>query len=129
VSIQLVVTPQGDAEEWRRTFAGQPLVSLQSARADGLLRERMGRVETRFQLKVVEGVLIYESVGAAFCLGRLRLRLPRWLSPRVTASERPVGEGELLDVSVEVRLPLLGRLIAYEGKLTLIESTPEAKQC
>jgi hypothetical protein len=133
VDVRLVVTAQGDAEEWRRTFARQPLVSLQASRSDGLLLERMGRVETRFRLKVVDGALIYESVSAAFCLGRLRLRLPRWLSPRVTASERLAGEEEQLEVSVEVRLPLLGRLIAYEGRLTLIESrveiSSEAKKC
>jgi len=121
VDIQLVVTAQGDVEEWRRTFAGRPLVSLQSPRSDGLLAERMGRVELRFQLNVVAGALNYQTTSAALCLGRLRVPLPRWFRPRVTAWERSVGEGDQIDVSVEVRLPGLGCLIAYDGQLTRVE--------
>jgi hypothetical protein len=121
VDIQLLVTARSDGEEWRRTFAGRPLVSLQSERPDGLLVERMGLVEMRFRLKVVGGALTYQTASAALCLGSLRVPLPRWFSPRVRALERSVGEEEQIDVSVEVRLPLLGCLIAYNGMLTCIE--------
>ncbi len=100
----------------------RPLVSLQFERADGLLAERIGFVEMRFRLQVVGGVLTYQTTSAALRLGALHVPLPYWFSPRVTALERPAGEGDQIDVSVEVRLPLLGCLIAYEGKLTHVEA-------
>jgi hypothetical protein len=49
--------------------------------------------------------------------------LPRWLAPRVEAWEKP--DGHIVNVSVEVRLPLLGLLIAYEGSLTRIEANDD----
>jgi hypothetical protein len=119
VAIELWVTPRADGEEWRRSFAGRPLVSRQAARRDGLLAERMGGVETRFRLAVADGALSYQTVSAALCLGPLRVPLPRWVRPRATAWERPAGQKDQLSISVEVYLPGLGLLIAYEGTLTI----------
>lgn len=118
VSVRLLVTARGDREEWRRTFAGQPLVTLQSERRDGLLAERIGPLEMRFRLEVVSGALWYKAARAAFCLGPLRLPLPSWLSPRLTAWEKPIGEEGQIDVFVQVDLPLLGGLVGYSGTLT-----------
>src|SRR5687768_6531744 len=59
VEVRLLVTPRDEGEEWRRTFAGRPLVSVQSAGADGLLVERVGLVEMRFRLEVAGGALGY----------------------------------------------------------------------
>lgn len=118
VDVQLVVSALEHGEEWRRTFAGRPLVSMQYQQADGLM-ERMGIVALRFQLAVSDGALHYQTTRAALCLARLRIPLPRWLSPRVTAWER--AERAQIRVSVEVHLPLVGRLIAYEGQLTQVE--------
>lgn len=122
VDIQLLVTARGDGEEWRRTFAGRPLVSLQSGRPDGLLVERMGVVEMRFRLQAVGGTLAYQATSAVLCLGSLRVPLPHWFRPRVRALERAVGAEDQIDVSVEVHLPLLGCLLAYGGKLTRVEA-------
>lgn len=121
VDIRLQVTELEEGEEWRRTFAGRPLVSVQADRSDGLLLERMGIVEMRFRLEVAGGALNYETVGAALRFGFLRLPLPRWLSPRVSAWEKAAGHTDQIHVSVDVNLPLLGRLIAYDGMLTQIE--------
>jgi len=66
VDIQLWVTARGEGEEWRRTFAGRPLVTVQSERPDGLLVERVGPVEMRFRLRVVGGALVYQATSAAF---------------------------------------------------------------
>src|SRR5262245_16766355 len=57
VDIRLQVTAREEGEEWRRTFAGHPLVSMQSDRVDGVLAERMGIVEMRFRLEVAGGSL------------------------------------------------------------------------
>jgi uncharacterized protein DUF4166 len=120
VDVRLRVTVCEGGEEWRRTFAGRPLVSLQSNRIDGLLVERMGIVEMRFQLEVVGGALNYQTVSTALRLGSLRVPLPYRLSPRVMAWERDVGDFNQIHVSVDVTLPLLGRLIAYDGILTQV---------
>jgi hypothetical protein len=122
VNIQLQVTAQEEGEEWRRTFAGQPLVSMQSDRGAGLLVERMGIVEMQFQLEVAGGALNYQTVSAALRLGSLRIPLPRRLSPCITACERSVGDTNQIHVSVEVTFSLIGRLIAYDGILTQIEA-------
>lgn len=122
VDIQLQISTRGSGQEWRRMFAGRPLVSLQYERPEGLLGERIKILEMRFRLKVIEASLHYQSRSAALCLGALRVPLPRWISPRILAWEKPVAQGEQIAVSVEVRLPLLGRLIAYDGKLTRIEA-------
>jgi len=126
VDVRLQVTAQEEGEEWRRTFAGRPLVSMQFNRPDGRLNgvmvERMGIVEMRLRLEVVGGALNYQTVSAALRLGSLRIPLPRWLSPYVMARERAVGDMNQIHVSVEVTFPLLGRLIAYDGILTQIEA-------
>jgi Domain of unknown function (DUF4166) len=122
VDVRLQVTVQEEGEEWRRTFAGHPMVSMQYDRGAGLLVERMGIMEIRFRLEVVGGALNYRLAGAALRFGSLRVPLPYRLSPRVTAWERAAGDMNQIHVSVNVTLPLLGRLIAYDGLLTQIEA-------
>jgi hypothetical protein len=89
---------------------------------NGLLEERMGIVEMRFRLAVIGGALSYETVSAALRFGSLCLPLPHWLSPCVTAWEIAVDDMNQIHVSVDVTLPLLGRLIAYDGMLTQVEA-------
>jgi hypothetical protein len=122
VDIRLQVTARKDGEEWRRTFAGRPLVSMQSDRGAGLLVERLGIVEMRFRLEVAGGALNYQTVSAALRLGSLRIPIPRRLCPCVTACERAVGDMNQIHVSVDVTFSLIGRLIAYDGMLTQIEA-------
>jgi hypothetical protein len=84
--------------------------------------ERLGIVEMLLRLKVGGGELSYQTVSAAMRLGPLRIPLPNRLSPYVTAWEKAVGDTNQIHVSVDVTLPLLGRLIAYDGILTQIEA-------
>jgi hypothetical protein len=122
VDVRLQVTAQEEGEEWRRTFAGRPLLSMQYDRGAGLLMERLGTVEMLLRLEVVGGALSYQTVSAAMRLGSLRIPLPYRLSPHVTAWEKAVGDTNRIHVSVDVTMPLLGRLIAYDGILTLVEA-------
>ena len=122
VEVRLQVTAREEGEEWRRTFAGHPLVSMQSNRVDGLLAESMGIVEMWFRLEVAGGSLNYQTVRASLRFGSLRVPLPYWLSPCVRAWEKSVGDMNQIHVSVDVSFPLLGRLIAYDGLLTQIEA-------
>jgi hypothetical protein len=121
VPLRLVISPLGDHEEWNRTFAGVPMVSHQWARQDGSLGERMGSLELSFRLTVEKGALLYRSVTAALRLGRLRLPLPHGSSAWVTAWEKPAAVQGQLDVHVEVRLPLVGTVVVYEGPLQIEE--------
>lgn len=120
VSVRLHIKVRDDGELWQRTFADKPFITLQSAGGDGLLVERAARFELRFRLKVVDDSLAYQSVSAALYLAAWRIWLPRWCAPRVTACER-AAEGDQIEVSVDVRLPWLGRLVAYHGKLISVE--------
>jgi hypothetical protein len=88
--------------------------------ADGLLVERIGRIELRFRLVVDAGALVFRQQGAELCLGRLRLRLPRWLAPTVSARAWRDAEGGSLRVAVEVCVPLVGRVLAYTGRLDAV---------
>jgi hypothetical protein len=122
VPLRLVITPTDAGEEWHRSFAGRPMVSLQWARPDELLAERMGPLELRFRLTVENGALFYRSVGAALRLGPLRFPLPHGSCAWVTAWEKPGPTPRQLDVHVEVRMPVVGVVVIYEGPLEIEES-------
>ena len=122
IDLQLVVVANEHSEVWRRSFAGKLLVSTQWKRSDGMLAEAMEPSETGFQLAVVSGALHYQSQSAALRLGPLRIPLPNWLAPRMTAREEPAGSSGQVFVWVEVTLPLLGRLIHYEGTVVLMST-------
>ena len=78
------------------------------------LIEEMGPVKLRLRPECAEGRLLYRLLEVR--LGRMRL--PRWLAPRLSAWE---GEADgLYEFEVEIRLPFFGRLIRYAGRLTLI---------
>jgi hypothetical protein len=124
VPVQLVITPRANGEEWHRSFAGQPFVSWQWMRPDGLLAERVVFLELRFQLVIVNGTLLYRQQRAAFCFGPLCLPLPGCFSPQVDAWEKPADDGVQTCVSVEVHLPLFGRLITYEGTIGRHKAEP-----
>lgn len=118
VPLGLSVEPlEGGGERWRRTFGGRDFVTEQREHAGAplMLAERAGPFETLFRLAAEGGALAYRSEGTALRAGRLRLRLPRRLAPRVEASERACPDGDGVLVSVRVTAPLVGPLIEYEG--------------
>lgn len=114
VPLLLSVEPHEGGERWRRTFAGQDFVTLQSEHAGPLLLERNGPFEMLFRLSVEDGALVYRQERAALRVGVLKVRLPRLLAPRVEAWERAEKDGGVR-VSVCVTSPLVGLLIRYEG--------------
>ena len=122
VPTQLVVTPHGHGEQWVRTFGDQPLATTQCGRGRDLLVEHLGMLEFRFRLEVTDGVLIYRQTGVALCLGPLSVPLPRCVAPHVVAREEPGGGANQTHVSVQVLMPWVGLLIAYEGTVTSEEA-------
>jgi hypothetical protein len=122
VPLRLSVEPLGGGgERWRRNFAGREFVTEQREHAGGLLAERAGCFELLFRLSAEGGALVYRREGAAARVGRVRLRLPRPLAPRVEASERAAEGGGGVRVSVRVDAPLVGLIIEYEGLVTVEE--------
>jgi hypothetical protein len=112
------VSDRGEVAVFRRLGLENP---SEADRPNGLLAEQMGPWEIRFRLTNDCGALAYYPGGARFCLGPLRIPVPRWCAPRVVASERLNLENKGVDCSLEVYLPVLGILIAYEGTIHLVE--------
>lgn len=115
VTVRLSVETRADLERWHRAFGNVALVSLQGAGHDGLLVERIGGLTIRFRLSVAEGALLYRQVGCVVRLGPLSLPLPARLAPRVAACEAAAAAGDGVLIEVQVALPLVGLLLAYEG--------------
>jgi hypothetical protein len=122
--VRLEVTRTGVGERWARTFGETRLVSTQAAGAEGLLLERFGAFEVRLRVEVQGGGLRYHQEASGLRCGRLFLRLPRWASPRIVASEDPVDESGRVSVSVTVSAPWIGRVIRYEGVLAGEDGAP-----
>ena len=114
---RLVIATTGDAERWTRTFRGRTLVTTQRGLPDGRLAERFGIVELRFRLRTSDGALTYEQSDAVAALGRWRVPIPGWLSPRVEARERRADRDDRSHVRVVVRAPVVGILLSDEGEL------------
>jgi hypothetical protein len=112
-SLKIIADEVG--ETWERSFNGEKFTTLQWE-TSGTLAERFGSWELRFVLRVKEGALLYEQCGASFCVGRLRLPLPRACAPFVEAREWADNAGRAR-VVVKVTFPVIGLLIAYDGHL------------
>ena len=119
VALQLEVTPQGEGERWSRQFGPDQLVSAQQPGPENILIERHGLAEFRFQLREAGGALVYETHSVAVGLGPLRLSLPRWLAPQVTAREAPGTQPNRVLTQVTIRAPLVGLLLQYEGEVEI----------
>ena len=106
-------------ETWRRDFGGRRMASALTYR-DGLLCERLGPLQFRYFLHAREGALWWQVAGVTLSGF---LPLPARLFDGVRCREREFeGRYEFL---VEAQLPLVGRIIRYEGWLlpeTAIES-------
>lgn len=111
---RLAIARDAEAERWTRTFGPRLLVTIQRGLPDGTLAERFGALEFRFRLRVVEGTLTYVQAGAGVMVGRLRIPLPRWISPHVEAREACV-DGRRSHVQVGISAPGIGLVMSYEG--------------
>ena len=117
LATRLVILRHPWGETWSRTFAGKALTTVQYQCGAALLAERLGCLEFRFRLRVIEQALDFWHTGTAGVLGPLRVPLPRWVSPRIAAREWAGLEEGSLQVAVRISLPFTGLLMAYEGCL------------
>jgi len=113
----LVVTRDKGHHKWVRRLGNSSLVTRQSAGRDGLLAERFGPVELRFRLTVKNGALHFEQNEVRFRLAGAGIPVPGWASPKISAVCEGSGAGAQVRIWVEVKAPLLGVLLSYEGWL------------
>lgn len=109
VSVEFVIDAGG--ERWHRRF-GPARMNSRLWQRDGRLMEQLGAVRFRFGLQVVDGQIQWQ-VQRVWAFGLVPLPA-RWFT-RVHCRERE--HGGRYEFLVEVSLPLVGRLIRYEGWL------------
>jgi hypothetical protein len=122
VQARLVIMGESQSERWVRTFGDRSLITTQRASPDGNLAEQTGPLELRFRLEVAERGLTYRPAGAGLTVGRWRIRLPGWMSPRVDAREERPPAAHHTHVRVTVSAPLTGLVLSYEGLLDVDET-------
>lgn len=106
--LTLKVERVGNGEKWTRRFGTHELVTVQHEQR-GMLIERAGMVRLAFEVKARPGIMSFRSRRGWFA----GLPIPQLISPSATADVLPATGG--WQVRVEVRLPLLGELVRYEG--------------
>lgn len=112
VAVQVDVIATKGGEKWVRTYGDRRFASHLSAgtgRFDGLIVERFG--------PFCFGMALVERDGRIEmplrCWSFLGLPMPRFLMPKAVAREH-AADGRF-NFEVEIALPLLGRMVRYEG--------------
>lgn len=115
VPVTVVMTREGERERWQRQFGTARFVSVLSRHPDdqhGECQERFGPFAFGIRLIVDAGGISMPVRNARF----LGLPLPRFLLPESRTQETADGHGNAL-FDVEIRLPVIGRVIRYSGNL------------
>jgi hypothetical protein len=109
-ALRVTFEPVDGREIWSRAFGNAVFRSIQYERG-GLLRERVGPSTFIFALDTSPEGMALKLLGVRF----LGIPLPRPLAPSVCTFERE-REGRY-HFEVEASLPVLGRIVRYEGWL------------
>jgi hypothetical protein len=109
-ALQVTFTPDGGTELWERRFGEAVFRSLQYERR-GLLNERVGPSTFVFALETSQQGMALKLKGVRF----LGMPLPGFLAPSVRTFESETDGRYRFEV--EASLPLLGRVVRYEGWL------------
>jgi uncharacterized protein DUF4166 len=107
--VQLHVVNDGRDMRWLRVVGDVPLHTRQRAER-GHIVERQGAGRIAFRLDVHDGALVYQQRGIRVA----GVPLPAFLTPRVSATVSPDGDGWEIDVIVTWRGALVCR---YAGKI------------
>lgn len=108
--LEVTILRDGTREVWIRDFGHARMCSVLS-RAGNHLCERLGPMSFHFELHRVENAVRWD-------LSRTRLigiALPRWMCGQV-ASRSGSRDGRYA-FDVDVRMPLIGKLVSYHGWL------------
>ena len=115
-TLKLTIQRNGTQERWTRQFAGgvmQSTLDLDTASAQ--LRERLGPVALCFSLQRIGESIDWHLRGARV----FGLPCPRGIFGKVLS--RSESEDGRYAFAIDVRLPLLGQLIAYRGWLEIVD--------
>jgi hypothetical protein len=119
--VQVIFTRTGEGERWERDFGGRRFASLQNpgrGRFTHLLAERFGPFVFGLALVVEDGRLrLIPRRWTAF-----GVPMPRSLLPGGDSFEH-AADGRF-NFHVEIRLPLIGRIVHYRGWLAPASSAP-----
>lgn len=99
------------AETWNRNFGGARMTSRLTAH-DGQLGERLGPLQFRFAIEVREAAIHWRTIGVRL-FGILPLPAT-WFADVHCREREHDGRYEFL---VKASMPVIGRLIRYEGWL------------
>lgn len=113
-ALEVTIERDGTREVWTRRFAGACMRSTLDLDGDAL-RERLGPASFRFALHRDGGDIDWRLRRMAL----LGVPLPRALCGSVV-SRSGVQDGRYA-FRVEVRMPLVGRLVAYRGGLEIVD--------
>jgi hypothetical protein len=113
--LALTIERKDGEETWTRHFGrGHMRSTLRSI--DGLhLRERLGPMSLHFKLRRDADAIDWQLCGARL----LGLPLPRWLCGEVLS--RSGSHNGRYAFHIDVRLPLIGKLVAYRGCLDVVD--------
>lgn len=120
---RLKITRQNQIEIWERWFGEDQFTTRQWASPAGLLVERFGVWELHFALHTdAPDLLRYVQRRARIHLGPFSCPVPLICAPSVSATET-AGSATEVGIQVEVSLPAVGKLIAYDGYLNVNRKT------
>ncbi|MCF6219743.1 MAG: DUF4166 domain-containing protein [Robiginitomaculum sp.] len=110
--ITISMDVRGGHETWIRTIDGKAFRStLSKGPKPYEIYERFGPIKFKMKFRIADERLHYDIVSAKM----LGIPFPKFLLPKSITHEREQDGKFIFDV--EIRLPLLGRLIAYKGWL------------
>ena len=115
--VSVNVTPAEDGELWIRRIGSRMLRTRQRLGDSGLMCESFGWLEFCFKLHVADGAIEYEQIRARIRLALIRIPIPSRIAPQIRAIERAGEMPNQTRVSVQVRLPRGGLLLAYDGRV------------
>lgn len=119
--LQVTFEVETEGESLSRRYPDRTLVTFQKPggpAGSGLLLEQFGPFLLTLRLLPSEQGLDFDLIGVRWH----GIPLPHPVWPRLQASER--AEGATYRFNVRIDLPLVGRLIQYQGRLTLAPDRP-----
>jgi hypothetical protein len=115
-AVELSLTLEDGVDVWARSFGGVRLVSRQVPAGPGILRETLDVVECEIAVGATDGTLVFRTLGARLALGPLRLPIPRFFAPQVSARAACApGDPQAISVEVTIGAPWTGRILRYAG--------------
>ena len=114
VPVTVRITPKTNRETWERDFSGHTFsskMSIGSGRLEGLMCERFG--PARFGMALVTDGEVLRYVSRRWTL--FAVPMPKWMMPNGEMFETVVA-GRFF-FHVEIKLPLIGHVVTYEGSL------------